>query len=80
MNGTPSAVVILTLPRIVSVTVTDDTMSVTSKTVVPSLFPLAGIRVWRMAHRLSAPICRSAAQVMEFIGLSWMRISALKAY
>jgi hypothetical protein len=28
MKGTPSAVVILTLPRIVSVTVTDDTMSV----------------------------------------------------
>jgi len=28
MNGTPSAVVPLTLPRIVSVTVTDDTLSV----------------------------------------------------
>ena len=28
MNGTPSAVMILTLPRIVSVTVTDDTVSV----------------------------------------------------
>ena len=28
MNGTPSAVVTLTLPRIVSVTVTDDTLSV----------------------------------------------------
>jgi hypothetical protein len=28
MNGTPSAVRILTLPRIVSVTVTDDTVSV----------------------------------------------------
>ena len=28
MNGTPSAVMTLTLPRIVSVTVTDDTVSV----------------------------------------------------
>ena len=28
MNGTPSAVVTLTLPRIISVTVTDDTVSV----------------------------------------------------
>ena len=28
MNGTPSAVVTLTLPRILSVTVTDDTLSV----------------------------------------------------
>jgi Protein of unknown function (DUF2442) len=28
MNGTPSAVVTLTLPRVVSVTVTDDTLSV----------------------------------------------------
>ena len=28
MNGTPSAVVTLTLPRIISVTVTDDTLSV----------------------------------------------------
>jgi len=28
MNGTPSAVVTLTLPRVVSVTVTDDTVSV----------------------------------------------------
>ena len=28
MNGTPSAVVTLTLPRVVTVTVTDDTLSV----------------------------------------------------
>ena len=28
MNGTPSAVVTLTLPRVVSVTVTDDTLSI----------------------------------------------------
>jgi hypothetical protein len=28
MNGTPSAVVTLTLPRVVSVTVTDDTLAV----------------------------------------------------
>jgi hypothetical protein len=28
MNGTPSAVVTFTLPRVVSVTVTDDTLSV----------------------------------------------------
>ena len=45
----------------------------------PMITALAGIHVWRMAHPLSAPMCRSAAQGMACIGLNSMRISALKA-
>jgi len=78
MHGTPSAVMTLTLPRIVSVMVTDDTVSVDLEDGRTIAVPIAGIRVWRMAHQLSAPMCRSAAQGMACIGLISMRISALK--
>ena len=79
MNGTPSAVVTLTLPRIISVTVTDDTVSVDLEDGRTIAVPIG----WypRLAHgtRLSAPMCRLAAQVMACIGLNSTRISALKA-
>ena len=66
----------LTLPRIISVTVTDDTVSVDLEDGRTIAVPIGWYRVWPMAHRLSAPMFRLAAQGMACIGLISMRISA----
>ena len=78
MNGTPSAMVTLTLPRVVSVTVTDDTLSVDLEDGRTIAVPIG----WypRLAH--GTPAERANVQIsgagMACIGLSSMRISAWK--
>ena len=78
MNGTPSAVVILTLPRVVSVTVTDDTLSVDLEDGRTIAVPIGWYS--RLAH--GTPAERANVQIsggdMACIGLNSMRISALR--
>ena len=68
MNGTPSAVVTLTLPRIVSATVTDDTISVDLEDGRTIAVPIG----WypRLAHGTSAE--RAHVQISGAgYGLHW---------
>jgi hypothetical protein len=68
MNGTPSAVVTLTLPRIISVTVTDDTVSVDLEDGRTIAVPIG----WypRLAHGTSAE--RASVQISGAgYGLHW---------
>jgi Protein of unknown function (DUF2442) len=68
MNGTPSAVVTLTLPRVVSVTVTDDTLSVDLEDGRTIAVPIG----WypRLAHGTAAE--RSNVQISSAgYGLHW---------
>ena len=68
MNGTPSAVVTFTLPRVVSVTVTDDTLSVDLEDGRTIAVPIG----WypRLAH--GSPAERSQVQISGAgDGLHW---------
>lgn len=79
MNGTPSAVITLTLPKIQNVTVSDDTVSADLEDGRTISVPIS----WypRLAH--GTPTERANVQIsgagLECIGLNSMRISALKA-
>ena len=71
MNGTPSAVVILTLPRVVSVMVTDDTLSVDLEDGRTIAVPIG----WypRLAHGTSAEHVNVQISAAGY-GLHWPEI------
>jgi hypothetical protein len=68
MNGTPSAVVTLTLPRVVSVAVTDDTLSVDLEDGRTILVPIG----WYPRLAYGTPAERASVQISGAgYGMHW---------